>query len=73
MPHFSSCCKGFDTYICQICGKILCSRCKPSSWRPDITGHKSAGNVCASCEANHMISEMGLSSYVKEETIKINP
>ncbi len=49
MPHFSSCCPGADTYICQKCGKIFCSKCQPSQWRPDITGHKSAGNVCPKC------------------------
>lgn len=49
MPHFSSCCPGADTYICQKCAKIFCSKCQPSQWRPDITGHKSAGNVCPKC------------------------
>ena len=49
MPHFSSCCKGADTYICQKCAKIFCGGCQQSSWRPDITGLKSAGNVCPKC------------------------
>ena len=47
MPHFCEC--GADTYICQKCARILCSRDYPSTWRPDITGHKSAGNVCPTC------------------------
>ncbi len=49
MPHFSSCCPRADEYICQKCAKIFCSKCQPSQWRPDITRHKSAGNVCPSC------------------------
>ena len=53
MPHFSSCCPGVDEYICQKCAKIFCSKCQPSVWRPDITGHKSAGNVCPSCLKNY--------------------
>lgn len=44
---------GADTYICQVCGKILCGMESPSEWRPDITGHKSAGNVCPSCLKKH--------------------
>jgi len=59
MPHFSSCCKGADEYICQVCGRIMCSGCKPSSWRPDITGHKSAGNVCPKCLTKHQDSTLG--------------
>ncbi len=58
MPHFSSCCPGVDEYICQVCGKIKCSGCQPPEWRSDITGHKSAGNVCKPCletfEKNHV-------------------
>lgn len=49
MPHFSKCCPGADEYVCQICGQIKCSGCQPSVWRPDLTGHKSAGNVCPDC------------------------
>ena len=49
MPHFSKCCPGSDDYICQVCGKIRCSGCKPSVWRTDITGYPSAGNVCPEC------------------------
>jgi len=47
MPNFCEC--GADTYICQKCGRILCSKDYPSTWRPDITEHESAGNVCPSC------------------------
>ncbi len=49
MVRFSSCCEGADMYICQVCGKDLCSKCKKPEWRPDITKHKSAGNVCPEC------------------------
>ena len=48
MPHFCSKC-GADTYLCQVCHRAMCSREYPSIWRPDITGHSSAGNVCPSC------------------------
>jgi len=49
MPHFSSCCFGADEYVCYVCKYIKCSKCHPSTWRPDITGHESAGNVCPKC------------------------
>jgi hypothetical protein len=45
MPHFDE--QGRDTVICQKCGKVVTE----ASWRPDITGSKSAGNVCATCES----------------------
>ena len=51
--HPPSRCCGVDTYICQKCAKIFCSKCNPSVWRPDITGHKSAGNVCPGCLKTH--------------------
>ena len=51
MPHFASCKRhaGCDTYICQMCATVLCSGCFKPEWRPDITGHASAGNVCPAC------------------------
>jgi hypothetical protein len=49
MPHFSNCCPNADTWICQVCAKIYCGGCVRSEWRPDITGHESAGNVCLTC------------------------
>lgn len=49
MPHFSSCCPGADEYVCQVCGKICCSKCEPPEWRTDITKNTSAGNVCPVC------------------------
>jgi len=49
MPHFSECCRGADTYICQCCKQIKCSSCQPSQWRPDITGSNSVANVCLDC------------------------
>ena len=38
-----------DTYICQKCGRILCSGCFESEWRTDITNNEHAGNVCPDC------------------------
>lgn len=50
MPHFCNCGNtGCENYVCQVCGRIKCSTEQPSVWRPDITGHKSAGNVCPMC------------------------
>lgn len=43
------CSCGQDTYICQSCGRELCAEVYPPVWRPDITGHSSAGNVCPTC------------------------
>lgn len=56
MPHFCSKC-GADEYICQKCGKIFCSQEHPSQWRPDITGHESAGNVCPWCLEIHLMEK----------------
>lgn len=47
MPHFDS--QGRDTAICQVCGTIT----HQVYWRPDISGHKSAGNVCGDCQRRH--------------------
>jgi len=52
MPHFSNCGNHdfpADEYICQKCGRVKCSECHKPQWRTDITGNKSAGNVCPSC------------------------
>lgn len=72
MPHFSA--NGNDTYICQKCARILDSVDYPSEWRPDITGHQSAGNVCPSCvrafqqEGNQHLSNLQrLSSLEPQE------
>lgn len=50
MPHFDE--WGGDEWICQAPNhrgnRVQNSRVK-SEWRPDITGHKSAGNCCPSC------------------------
>lgn len=47
MPRFSK--SGADMYICQMCCRNLDGGIHPSSWRPDITKLKSAGNVCPTC------------------------
>jgi hypothetical protein len=41
-----------DGWICQICATIKPDTERPE-WRPEITGHKSAGNVCALCRSLH--------------------
>jgi len=50
MPRFCEC--GSDMYICQKCGRDLCSTKFPPEWRPDITKNEHAGNVCPQCIAN---------------------
>lgn len=50
MPHFDE--FGGDSWICQICAQTQNSRA-PYAWRPDITGNKSAGAVCAACIRLH--------------------
>jgi len=41
-----------DTYICQVCGHELCGEHNPPAWRPDLTGHAVAGNICPACLKN---------------------
>jgi hypothetical protein len=50
MPHFTK--EGREEWICQKCGYIFGDKIV-STWRPDITGHKSAGNVCPFCLWEH--------------------
>lgn len=50
MPHFDE--FGGDMWMCQVCGKEQNSRVQ-STWRPDITGSESAGNVCPVCLKHH--------------------
>lgn len=56
MPHFSDCCDGYDTYICQVCGKIYCSGCQDSVWMK-IPGKNFSGNVCPGCVKQPMTRE----------------
>jgi hypothetical protein len=42
-----------DGWICQICATIKPDTERPE-WRPEITGHKSAGNVCE--ELRHYVT-----------------
>jgi hypothetical protein len=51
MPHFSP--SGHDMVLCQVCGRDIDTSKEKVVWRPDITGHKSAGNVCAACLSHH--------------------
>ena len=46
MSRFCEC--GNDMYICQKCGRDLCSRDYPSEWR-EIPGKKFSGNICPDC------------------------
>ena len=39
----------YDTYLCQKCGQVKNGGTHPAQWRPDVTGHQGAGNVCPSC------------------------
>src|ERR1041385_1918229 len=54
MPHFSDCCPGRDTYICQVCARIRCSGCQDGEWLnlQEFTGIDRDGNVCPNCLAN---------------------
>jgi hypothetical protein len=47
MPHFNA--AGHDTYICQVCTGIFDAVTATATWRPDVTGNVSAGNVCPGC------------------------
>lgn len=79
MPHFSDCCPGADTYICQVCGTIHCSNCEPSQWRPDLTGSQSAGNVCPECRKSNRKREdrveapLSLWEHCKQESGLTDP
>jgi hypothetical protein len=49
---------GADCYICQLCGRDICSEHKPPAWRKmklKWTGHVFSGNVCPDClESNKL-------------------
>jgi len=47
--EFCSC--GNDTYVCQACGRILCSEEYPSTWAKIKLqdGREFSGNVCNRC------------------------
>lgn len=49
MPHFCKC--GADEYICQFCGRVRCSKSRPSEW---IEGR---GNICPDCIYEHKVGE----------------
>ncbi len=59
-------CGSPDDYLCQICGKVKCGKCEPSSWRPDITGSRSAGNVCPGCLKEHKAQAAALEGSRKK-------
>lgn len=56
MPHFSSCCKNADTWICQVCAKIYCGGCTESVWMEPVPGKTFNGNVCVSCRSRSIMS-----------------
>ena len=66
MPHFSE--SGHDLVLCQVCGRDVDSGTEEVSWRPDITGHKSAGNVCPSCVSKHDHKPISLYEHCKIES-----
>jgi hypothetical protein len=45
--HFSE--SGHDEVICQLCSRMVDTGKEKIEWRPDLTGHESAGNVCEKC------------------------
>lgn len=45
---------GADMYICQVCGRDLCSVLHPAVWNEEATGNKHAGNVCPECYHNYI-------------------
>lgn len=47
MPHFNA--AGHETYVCQVCGTVRDAATATPTWRPDVTGSVSAGNVCPAC------------------------
>jgi hypothetical protein len=51
MPYFSE--SGHDLVLCQVCGRDIDTGKETPTWRPDITGNPSAGNVCRECVAAH--------------------
>ena len=55
MPSFCEC--GCDKYICQVCGRDLCSSKYPSKWMP-VPGIKIEGNICPDCIKNSRKREM---------------
>lgn len=65
MPTFDE--FGGDEWICQVCGKIQSSQVE-SEWRPDITGHKSAGNVCPICVLAYENKPMSLYEHCRRES-----
>lgn len=65
MPHFSE--SGHDVVICQKCGRLVDTGKENVTWRPDITGHKSAGNVCDPCLHKHE-APMSLYEHCQRES-----
>jgi hypothetical protein len=66
MPRFSD--TGADMYLCQVCGRDMCSETYPSSWRPDITGNAGAGNACPVCVQMHDNPLLDLRTYCHQES-----
>ena len=53
MPHFCPRCHA-DEYVCQVCGKVRCSRECPSKWMKPVPGKQFEGNVCPDCQPMDM-------------------
>lgn len=62
MPHFNN--QGVETVICQKCHKVVPG--SQATWRPDITGHQFAGNVCSDCLRKHAADAKMPKVYVVE-------
>ncbi len=73
MPHFCKC--GSDEYICQICGRIRCSREQPSIWGK-IPLKDYEGNICPDCQKKSGMQQgatvlaMDLFGMTKEDAIQ---
>ena len=62
MPSFCEC--GSDKYICQNCGRDLCSKDYPSKWLPLKRNPKVSGNHCPSC-----VSKIDMLSSLKNDPL----
>lgn len=69
MPHFSSCCPGADTWICQVCAHIYCGGCQPSKWMTPVPGSTHSGNVCKGCVEKHTEGVKALAQHAKEHRL----
>jgi hypothetical protein len=58
MPHFDS--EGYDTWICQECGRVYSSKNNEPIWMTPVPGKKFNGNVCKSCYDSMLAQAKGV-------------